>query len=698
VTSQEQSEPGFPFEADIDFRYYASLLWRRRQPILAAALGALALGMLAGEAQTPRYRAATLLQVAPPTPTSLNVTDALVGSGNFLRDRQFFNTQEKVLQSRELAQRVVERLKLDQDPGFGEGVEPAVFFIQHVSLEPIPESLLIAVQVTHADPERAALWANTLAEVYIEDSMEARVESVRRAYEWLQDRLATTQKALRDANERLLQSYEGQDLIVPAGTVSATVTSITRLNDEFVAAQTRRIALEAALKQFNLMRSRGQSLDRVPQVASDGVILGFNQQLAALEVDLSRLLQKYREAHPEVQKVKAQMAQIDRAVEARTTEIEQGLRAEYRQLQGREAELQAALAKANTRAAEQSRKEVSLETLRKEADTASNLYSVLLQKLSETNIAASVQNENVRIIQRAWQPKAPVWPQKGRISGIALLVGLAIGVGFVLLRDYLDNTIGSPEEVERYLRLDVLAAVPRYDKESSHLVAEAYQSLRTSLLFERKGEGGQVVLVVGTAPGEGKTTTVLNIGKLLAVAGEKTLIIDCDLRRANLHHRLELSPEPGFTDIFTRQLEATTLARPTRFKNLYALTAGRLPRNPPGILGRPKLTEVLDSLRGQYRWLLVDTPPLASVTDALLLARHADLSILVIEHNKVDKKVIRRSLDAMRKMTGSVIGAVLNAVDMRTQSPYYSYYYTRELKSQPATRDVKKPGGPKAAA
>ena len=168
-------------------------------------------------------------------------------------------------------------------------------------------------------------------------------------------------------------------------------------------------------------------------------------------------------------------------------------------------------------------------------------------------------------------------------------------MGFVLLKDYFDNTIRNPEEVERYLHLDLLAAVPRYDKESSHLVTEAYQSLRTALLFERKDDRGQVVLVVGAAPGEGKTTTLVNIGKLLAVSGEKTLVVDCDLRRANLHNRLGLSREPGFTDIFTRQLEATTLVQPTRFKNLYALTAGKLPPNPPGMLARPSVARLLDT-------------------------------------------------------------------------------------------------------
>ena len=242
--------------------------------------------------------------------------------------------------------------------------------------------------------------------------MEARVESVRRAYEWLQDRLASTQQTMHEANETLLESYESQNLVVSEGTVSASTTSIARLNEEFVAAQTRRIALEAALKQFSGMRSQGQSLGRVPQVASDGVILDFNRQLAALEVDLSRLQEKFKEAHPEVQKIKAQIdpdpqgqagaRHRDRAGDAGRVPPAPGSRGRAASGPGEE----------TARAADLSRKIAGLETLKKEADTASNLYSVLLQKLSETNIAASVQNDNVRVVQRAWRPNAPIWPQK----------------------------------------------------------------------------------------------------------------------------------------------------------------------------------------------------------------------------------------------------------------------------------------------
>src|SRR5262249_8647301 len=530
-------EPLALAERELDFRYYADLLWRSRFLLLATALGGLAMGILGAEAQTPRYRARALLQVAPPNPTSLSVTDALVSTGNPVRDPQFFNTQLNVLVSRTLGERVVEKLKLKDQPPFKDSADPAGLLMKHVTVEPIPETFVIELAVAHQDPKEAALWANTLADTYIDYSLEGQVEAAKRAYQWVTERLADTQKDMQEHQDQLLKSYQGQDLFVPEGSVSAVRTSITKLNEAHIQAQARRIALEAELQEIADMRRRDKSLDSVPQVAADAQIVDMNGKLQTLNLDLSRLKEKYKEAHPEVQKVQVQIDQIRRAKQARAVQIEEALRAEYRQLQRREAELKQAIESQKSQAVAQSRKLTELESLKKRADASTNLYTVLLQKLNETNIAASIQNNNVRLLDKAMVPTSPVWPQKQKVAFLSLLLGLVLGGGYVLFRDLVENTIKDADDVERYLHLDLLAAVPRYTKDNTQLATEACQTLRTALLFGRREERGQVVLVTGTAPGEGKTTTLLNVAKLLAVSGESTVMLDCDLRRAQLHSR-----------------------------------------------------------------------------------------------------------------------------------------------------------------
>jgi capsular exopolysaccharide synthesis family protein len=239
--------------------------------------------------------------------------------------------------------------------------------------------------------------------------------------------------------------------------------------------------------------------------------------------------------------------------------------------------------------------------------------------------------------------------------------------------------------------------VPRYTDETWSLATEAYQNLRTALIFARRDERGQVVLVTGTAPQEGKTTTIFNLARLLAGSGEKTVVVDCDLRRANLHQRLDLDREPGLTDYFTQKAPLESLLQATPTSDLFALTAGALPPNPPALLARKSLGDVLDALRADFDWVLVDSPPLASVTDALLLARRADHTVLVVQHNKVDKKLIKRSVAALRKATPHLLGAILNVVDVRAQS-YQYYYYSQREGEKASPRGTPRKGSPGAPA
>jgi capsular exopolysaccharide synthesis family protein len=678
--------------SDVDIRFYLGLLWRGRALVATGAGVGLLNGLLAGFAQTPEYRASAMLQIEPPTPTFLTVTDALVGGGNYWQHADFYNPQFKVLTSKGVGEKAVERLKLQDQPPFQGHPDAGSLFMSHVAVEPVPDSRLVNVVVTHRDPKEAALWANTVGEVYIEQSLNSRVESARKAYEWLQERLAVTQKSMREAQDRLFKSYQSQDLFVPEGSVSAVTSSITKLGEDLVEVQGKRIAREAALKQIEQARASRQSLDTVPQVAVDSRALSLSGQLATLQLERSRLKEKFKDAHPEVQKVQAQIEQLQKAKDERARQIVGGLEAELGQLRKQESEIRAAIDTQKAQASRDSRKGAELEALRKESDSSKNLYEVLLQKLNETDIAASIRNNNVSMIERAVPPHSPVRPQKVRIALMALAAGLVLGVALVLVRDFFDNTIKDPEEIERYLHLDLLAAVPRFGEADRHFATEAFQSLRTALLFARREDTGQVVLITGTAPQEGKTTTLVNLAQLLAASGEPTVVIDCDLRRAQLHARLGLSREPGLTDHFVQHIPLDTLLRPTGVANLLALPAGALPPNPPALLARKGMTELLDDLRRRFAWVLVDSPPLASVTDALLLARQADTTVFVVQHNAVDKRLVKRSVAALKKSGAHVLGVVLNAVPEVARSDYYYYSYRPAAEVPAAAPTERRPG------
>jgi succinoglycan biosynthesis transport protein ExoP len=648
-------------------------LWRGRWIVLTTAIVGAALGMFVAHLQVRQYRSAVMLKIEPPPPMFMSVNEAFSG-GSYWQNSDYYNTEFRIMRSKSVGERALKILKLTDQPPFKDSTDPGSLLMSHVSIEPVTESRLVNIVVTHTDPKEAALWANTIGQVYVEQSLANRVEAAGKTYEWLMERMAATKDTMRQTQEKLFKGLQTQDLFVPEGSVSAVSTSITKLNEDFMKAYSRRIELETQLKYIDDLRAQKRSIDSLPQITADPVIVTLNSELASLDLQLSQLKEQFREGHPDVQRVQSKIAYAQKAKQDRAAQIVTGMRDELNQVVRRETELRAAGEEQKSLAQAQSRKATELEAYRKEAKAAESLYDVLLQKVNETDISASIKTNVALVVERADPPAEPFYPQKGKSAGTGIVLGLLSGIGLVFARDFLSHTIKDPDEVERYLHVDLLAAVPRYDEASVHFVTEAYQNLRTALVFARKEETGQVVLVTGSAPQEGKTTTLLNIAKLLASGGEKTIVLDFDLRRSQIHTRLGLSREPGITDLFTKHDDLDTLIRPTRVPNLFALTSGPLPPNPPAILTRRNFPDFLDHLRRHFDWVLMDSPPLASVTDALLLARYADLVVAVVQFDKIDKRVIKRSINSIKRVTPNLLGVVLNAVDIKSKGYYYYYY------------------------
>ena len=391
-----------------------------------------------------------------------------------------------------------------------------------VSVEPMPETYVVEVRVTHNDPKDAALWANTLADVYMDYSIEGQVEAAKRAYKWVTERLAETQTGMQEAQDKLLKSYQGQDLFVPEGSVSAITTSITKLNEDHIQAQARQDRARGAARRVRggaPARARPRR-DPPGRRRRDGLgdqredpVPDRRPRAAAREV------QGGPPGGPEGPGPDAAAAQgpgrprrADRGGPARRVPPApaQGGRAQggdrRPQGPGRRAEPEADRARV---AQEEGRRRGR--ALRRAAAEA--------ERDEHRRLAPEQQRAPAR--PRGGADERPCGPASARSPSWRLLAGLLLGAGWVLLRDALDNTLKDAEDVERHLHLELLAAIPRYGKDDATLATEAYQNLRTALLFSRRGEAGQVVLVTGTAPGEGKTTTLLNVAKLLAVSGRE---------------------------------------------------------------------------------------------------------------------------------------------------------------------------------
>jgi capsular exopolysaccharide synthesis family protein len=257
---------------------------------------------------------------------------------------------------------------------------------------------------------------------------------------------------------------------------------------------------------------------------------------------------------------------------------------------------------------------------------------------------------------------------------IGVFLALLIGTGAVFFMDYLDNTIRSSEDVEQFLQLNLLAVVPREVDATRSAAREAYQTLRMSLLFSRKTRAANAVLVTSAGPQEGKSQTIVNLARVLASGGEKVIVVDCDLRRPTIHQRLQLSREGGVTNYVLSSDDASAYVKPTVFPNLFAITCGPIPPNPAEVFGHERFLNLLSELKKSYDWVLIDSPPVISLADASILASMTDMVAFVVKHNANDKDLIRRSVNNLRRVNPSIVGAVLNNVDLG-RSHYKDYYY-----------------------
>jgi capsular exopolysaccharide synthesis family protein len=326
------------------------------------------------------------------------------------------------------------------------------------------------------------------------------------------------------------------------------------------------------------------------------------------------------------------------------------------------------------------------------------MYDVIAKSLNEVSVNAQLVANNIAVLDHAIPPIYPVAPNRKLNLVLGSLIGLFLGIATAFFLDYLDNTFHRPDDIERLLQLNTLAIVPRFDRADagSAVLKEAYQTLRTALIFLSKNRERKIVLVTSTAPQEGKSSTTAELGRALAGAGDKVLLIDCDLRRPTQHVHLGLTRDNGLTDFLAAPqpfLNWRAYVKPAGSENLHVVTCGPIPPNPPELLGSERFKRFLAEARDAYDWVLLDSPPAVSMSDATLLAGLVDLVLLVIRHNHTDRDLVLRTLQQFRRVGANVAGAILNNVDLsrayEKEYAYAGYYYAEGSKD---SRRVKAKG------
>jgi capsular exopolysaccharide synthesis family protein len=684
--------------------------------------------MLHSYSTVPLYRASAKILIQDERSTAIGTLNA--NDPTYWQDPEpYYQTQYRILQSRGLARRVVLALEskrpgtlqsgltpADQGPlqlvasvrarlstavrSVLPGRQPAVgprvgdeprheaeridAFLAGVEIAPIKGTRLVDVSYSAPNAAFAALAATTLAEEYVQQNLDLRLQNTQKTLVWLGEELAKQQGKVEAAERALSEYRDNQNALSLDERQNIVVSRLNQLNDVVTKAKADRLQKEALYNQVKNLRIATDAVDTFPVIAQNPRLQELKTQLATLEAERSRMSQRWGERHPEMVKLSNSIANVTAQLQTETAKAIEAIRNDYLSSVAAERNLAASLNESKTQAMDLNRKSASYTVLQREAESERQVYQALLQQEKELRVISNSKANNVQIMERSEPPKAPYTPNRRKDWLTAIVLALATGIGLAFVVDYLDDTIKTPEDVTRRLRLPLLGLVPAVRGERApvltgtvpHDFGEAFRSLRTSIVFSSGGTGPRLIGVTSTQPLEGKTTTACNLAAALALGGARVLLMDADLRRPGLHKTMGLENTVGLSHLLTLQARVRDAVQQTSEPNLWVLTAGRTPPNPSELLSSDRMIRFLQNLRsGPFDWVIIDTPPVLAVTDAVIVAPHVSGMLFVLGSEMTRRGHAERALDTIRASKPTIVGAVLNRVDFESNRYYYSRYY-----------------------
>lgn len=661
-------------------RDYWKIVLRGRYTVLAIFLLVVGVTFLRVTFSTPIYKATAVIEVKPEARRILPGQEQWVGAegGGWIAEEKYFNTQLEVLRSRDVAERTVRRLHLERHPLFKDVRDPIGAFAGRVEVRPKIETRLVFVSMSGPNPKEVTEWVNALTDVYAKRNVQQAIESFHGIMDEIKRGLDTFRENLEQADTKRLSIALAEQLFVPENQQEILRKRLETYNEQLSNARVELGSLAAELENLEKIRLHGGDITTLPRCSQDPVVQEINGHKLEVERDLQRLATEKKPRHPEyfaklsdLEKINERLKdQIDRVVEKFQTQYRlRKAEADYLQEQIRDTEEEAYRVQQASS---------SYDISKNDAVAKRKVYDVVAETMERLTVGAQLvsMNNNVSILDRAMEPRRPVKPRKLISLAFGSILGFVLGLGTVLFMDYLDNTVRSPEDIEQYLGLSILAIVPKRRDTNSHAVREAFQSLRTSILFSSHNRERKILLVSSAGPQEGKSSTVANLARAFASAGDRVVVVDCDLRRPTQHNHMGVPREPGLTNYLLdgKGDDLSSFVHSTDIDTLKILTCGPVPPNPPELLGLARFRTMLQDLKRSYDWVVVDSPPVVNLTDSVVLASMADMVAVVIKHNENDRDLIRRSIKQLRDINANLIGAVLNSVDM-SRAHYGDYYY-----------------------
>lgn len=730
--------PGGESDA-IDLRALFLTLWRRKLVILGTALIVTGTAVLVVMQMVPRYVAEARIVVEPPR---TNVVDIESVAQSLSTDWLTNQTQAAIIGSRVLAAKVVERLDLADDPMFnpalrppkkgaveklgldrfvpdswlaalgvlgperraaappaagarGEVIEESIInaYLGGLDIVPSEMSRVITVRYTSTDPEVAARLANAAAQTYIDDQISGKFEQTEQANAWLQERAVELKQAVEES-ARAVEEHRRRSGLVNVEGSTLLAQQLAELNSRLIVARAERAEAEARYDQVQSLLASEGGVESAAAVLESGLIQRLREQEAQVVRKIAELKTQLRDAHPKMILARTELAELQDKIESEVRKIITNLNSELKIARVREANLSQEVAELRQKLDSQTDAEITLRALETELEANQKLYDTILARLKETNVQeTSPVQPDARVISFATVPNAPAYPRKRMIVATSFAGSLVIGVLLVLLLEHLDSGFRTRSQVEAVTGVTALGLVPRhrglgtvpvYDAilESPHsILGESFRTLRTALALSSVDEPPRTVLITSALPGEGKSTTAVALARTAAKAGQKCLIIDCDMRHPRLHEAFGVPNDLGLMDYLSDEAALEDVVHVDFKSGAHFILAGRNIPHAADLVGSEKMRRLLTALKKAYDFIVIDTPPVLALSDTMVLLRHVDKAVFLVRWEKTRREAAAAGLRQVLDAGADLAGVVLTQVDVRRQAqydysetPYYHYY------------------------
>ena len=697
---------------------------KRKWLLLGIIAASLLLGLLATLLATPRYTASSTIEIQREERNFTNVEGAEANQ-NAAIDQEFYQTQYGLLQSRTLADRVAQDLRLVDDGKFFRQMgseyasrwfeedrpiangstreqrirEAGDLLIEAIRIRPERLSRLVEISFTSPDAAFSKRVVDAWGAHFIRITLERRFETTAYARKFLETRLAQLRERI-DQSERQLVGYASREGIVtvPSTDSSGQVTSgstaerpllaedLATLNRELTKATADRVLAESRLKGAG---------GTVTEALQNQGISDIRSSRAALQAQYAKLLQQFEPDYPPAQALQSQIRQLDRSIAAEEARVGRTLRETYRAARQREEQLGRQVAQLKSDVLDLRRRSIQYNIFQRDTDTNRQLYDALLQRYKEIGVAGGVGVNNISIVDVAELPRKPSSPRLLVNMLLALVAGILVGGAAVFLLEQIDEGIADPGEVTQTLGEPLLGTIPKVsetdpvgvlnDPKSS--LSEAYFSLQTNLAFATNHGLPYSIAVISSRPAEGKSLTALALAKSMQRGGRKVLLIDADMRSPSVHHLIGIDGARGLSNYLAGEDEITGLIQ-VGANGLQAMAAGPQPPSAAELLASDRLDKLLKALRQLYDCVVIDSPPVLGLADAPLVGSKVEGCMFVAEAHATKKSVVRVALSRLRAAHANVFGVVLSKFDPKRAHYDYGYNYGYDYEYGSSIKEV----------